>query len=236
MKILIVDDVKETCNYIAQVISEQYHDFVCHTAFSYEMAIDLLNKDTYDVMILDYELDKSDSSKNGLALGKYISKSANHANIPVVFATSYPEHIYSVVNMLNCAYYMIKPFYKENILDMMNKVLSITPESIKLTFHNSVGIHTLINVSDIVYIHSARHNITVCTIDREYHFTNYSLSDIEKDSHGQLLRCHKSYLVNYDYLAEVDRTNNYIHLSYCANTVLIPVGRKYSEKIYNYGT
>ena len=76
---------------------------------------------------------------------------------------------------------MIKPFYKNNIIDMMNKILYITPEIPKLTFHNSVGIHVLIKVSDIVYIQSERHNIIVHTTTEKYHFTNYSLSDIERD-------------------------------------------------------
>lgn len=133
MKILIVDDVRDTCEFIAQVITEQYNNFICHTAYSYESAIDLLNNNMYDVIVLDYELDKSDSTKNGLALGKCISRSMEYKNTPIVFATSYPEHIYSAVNMLNCAYYMIKPFYRENILDMMNKILSCTPDNIKLT-------------------------------------------------------------------------------------------------------
>ena len=234
MKILIVDDVRDTCEFIAQVITEQYNNFICHTAYSYESAIDLLNNNMYDVIVLDYELDKSDSTKNGLALGKCISRSMEYKNTPIVFATSYPEHIYSAVNMLNCAYYMIKPFYRENILDMMNKILSCTSDNIKLTFHNSVGIHTLINVSDIMYINSVRHDIIVFTKEQEYRFTNYSLSDIEKDACGQLSRCHKSYLINHTYLSDIDRSNNYVHLSSSKKTAKIPVGRKYSAKIYSY--
>ena len=32
MKILIVDDVRDTWEFIAQVITEQYNNFICHTA------------------------------------------------------------------------------------------------------------------------------------------------------------------------------------------------------------
>lgn len=236
MKILIVDDIEETCEYIAKVIEEKHNDFICHTSFSYENALELLNQNKYDIIILDYELDKSDSQKNGLALGKYILQSSSHKNTPVVFATSYPEHIYTAVNMLNCAYYMIKPFYKENILDMLNKILALNVAPVKLTFHNSVGIHTLIDVSDIICISSIRHDIIVVTKKQNYDFTNYSLADIERDSNGQLLRCHKSYIINPNFISNIDRSNSYIHLAYEDKKAKVPVGRKYSEKIYSYCT
>lgn len=52
MKILIVDDARDTCEFIAQVIIEQYNNFICHTAYSYESAIDLLNNNMYDVIAI----------------------------------------------------------------------------------------------------------------------------------------------------------------------------------------
>lgn len=234
MNILIVDDELETGNYIAQVITEHFNYCICQIAKTYDSAIDYISNQKFDIIILDYELDKSNSLKNGLNLGKFISQSSEHKHIPIVFATSYPEHIYNAVNSLNCVYYMLKPFYKSNIIDMMNKILTISREIPKLTFHNSVGIHVLIKVSEIVYIESERHNIIVHTNDEKYHFTNYSLSDIERDSLGQLIRCHKSYLINYDYLINVDRSNNIIQLLLSDDTSKIPVGRKYSEAVYDF--
>lgn len=234
MNILIVDDIIETCEYISTVITRNYNNINCICTHSYDDAIMILDDKKFDVIILDYELDKCNESKNGLALGQYISMINSYKNTPVVFETSYPEHIYPAVNSLNCVYYMLKPFYEKDIVEMMNKILYVIPYEPKLSFHNSVGICTLIKISDIACIQSCRHDIIVYTLSCKYHFTNYSLSNLENDSFGKLIRCHKSYIINPDHIEDIDKSNRMITFSIPYENLTVPIGRKYSDIIYGY--
>lgn len=234
MNILIIDDAVDTCEFISQVITENFEHCTCQTAISYDCAIDLLSNTEFDVLILGCISDKSNLSKNGIDLGTFIDLIPEHRKVPVAFVTSSFNYIIKAVNSLNCVYCMIEPFYEADIICMMDKILSVTVPRTKLVFHDSVGVYMTINLSDIIYIQSVRHDIIVHTNTEEYVFTNYSLSDIVKDSSGKLMRCHKSYLVNPDYLYTIDRSNNYIQITCCDSAVNIPIGKTYAERIYKY--
>lgn len=233
MNILIVDNIKETYFYIGSIITKYFPDFRLDYAHSYDSAIDKVSQSRFDMLILDYELDEQNEKRNGITLGKYISSLDGYSNIPVVFETSYPEHIFTAVNSLNCMYYLVKPFRNQDIIDMIHKTLMNVSTQIKLTFHNSVGIQTMININDIVCIKSFHHDILLYTPACEYSFINYNLSDIITDSLYKLIRCHKSYIINPDYIVNIDKSNRIISISLPYTKLDIPIGRKYSDSLYN---
>ena len=232
MNLLIVEDTKETCNFLTSVIRKHYPDIHCDHAYTFDEAIRKITDTTYDLFIIDYELDRSNASKNGIALGKMISEQKKYKNTPVLMETSYPEYVLNAVNSLHCLYYLVKPFKETDIIDMLKKVFhTLVPEA-KLLFHNNMGIKTVISVSDIIYIKAERHNIKVMTDKNVFFFVNYSLSQLEKDSGKHLIRCHKSYLINPDYISFMDKTNQYLTLVWASQKETIPVGRKYGVQIY----
>ena len=231
MKILIIEDTKTTCDFISSVIHNHYSDIECDCALSFDNALTKIQSDTYDMLIIDYELDKDNPEKNGIELGKHLSKIKKYKNTPIVFETSFPEYVFQAVNSLNCVYYLLKPFKEIDIQKMLKKVFSkLTPE-LKLEFHNSNGIQTIIKISDIVYITSTHRKIQVMTSNTSYMFSRYTLSQIEKKSKNLLVRCHKSYIINPDYVKYADKLNNYVTLEWSSNTATIPIGRKYDKKL-----
>ena len=233
MQILIVDDVKETCDYIARVITRNYKNIICDCAYSYSEAMTLISSSVYDMFILDYELEQNNAMHNGIALGKAISMMSQYANVPVMFETSYPEQVFNAVNSLNCMYYLVKPFDDRNIMEMMDKVLSTAPAGMEITFHNASGVKTLIDLRDIIYAKSMRHIILIVTHYQEYKFTNYSLSSLETESENYLVRCHKSYLINPRYIKHIDKLNHFVTLAWHRDTATIPIGRAYNDAVYN---
>lgn len=232
MNLLIVEDVKETCDFLTSVIRKHYPAIQCDHAYTFDEATRKMTDITYDFFIIDYELDRTNASKNGITLGKTISEQKKYKNTPILMETSYPEYVLNAVNSLHCLYYLVKPFKETDIIDMLKKVFHILVPEAKLLFHNNMGIKTILSVSDIIYIKSERHYIKVTTVKNTFFFVNYSLTRLEKDS-GQLLnRCHKSYLINPDYISFIDKTNQYITLEWASQKETIPVGRKYGEQIY----
>ena len=187
----------------------------------------MLESTSYDLLIIDYELEKNNPTKNGIALGNYASNLSNQKNLKFVLETSYCNTIESAVNELNCIYYLKKPFNTDNITSMIQKIDSTVTPDISLYFHTSNGINSIINCNNIVYINSNRHNIHVVTNNNKFDFVNYSLDNICNDSHNLLIRCHKSYVVNPYYVAHYDCITKSLDLKTSASSYCIPIGRKY---------
>ncbi|MBQ3583696.1 MAG: response regulator transcription factor [Lachnospiraceae bacterium] len=233
MNILIIEDIKEICNFMSNVITNHYSDATCDCSYNYDDALLKAINSTYDAFIIDYELDKDNPSKNGIELGKQILTLEKYKNTPILIESSYPEYVFDAVNSLNCLYYLLKPYKEEDIIKMADKLFLNFAPDLKLVFHTTNSIKVVLSVSDIICIKSSHHCITVVTHNSSYLFVNYSLSQLEEDSKGNLVRCHKSYIVNPKYIKYVDKVNKYVTLVWGATKETIPIGRKYANQIYD---
>lgn len=231
-KVLLVEDNQIITNYLSKQILSYYPDWIIHEAHSYSKALLMANENDYDLLILDYELNRDNTNENGLQLGLTLKNNSKYRNTPIVFETSYLEHIFEAVNKLNCIYYLIKPYTDNDIKVMLDKITSSTIVRKRFSFQDNNRVNTYINDDDIIYVHSDRHSIIVITETCNFTAINYTLSDICTES-DKLIQCHKSYAVNPEYIKSFDRTTNYISL-YAINKpnyYLIPVGRKYKSDI-----
>lgn len=231
-KVLLVEDNQIISSYLSTLILDCHPNWLIHEAYSYTKAMSLADENDYDLLILDYELNQDNEKENGLLLGITLKHQSKYRNIPIVFETSYPEHIFEAVNKLNCIYYLIKPYTDNDVKAMLDKIASSNNTKKRFSFQDSNRVNTYINDDDIIYVNSDRHSIVVTTASCNVTATNYTLSDICTES-GNLMQCHKSYAINPEYIRSFDRTTNYISL-FCPeknDDYLIPVGRKYKENI-----
>lgn len=235
MNILIVEDCVTTQNFLKTIIEKNYEHWFIDVAQSYETAIDFAVNNTYELFILNYELDKNAPDKNGLSLGLYITSMNKYRNTPVVFETSHSEHIVNVINQLNCLYYLIKPYDEIQVLTMIKKVLNYMPSKIPLLLKDEFGIFAYINTEDIIYIKANRHTLNVITGYKSLICTNHSLTSLSDLCNGLLIRCHKSYLVNTRYITYIDKFNSCLTAEYPSlqKSYTIKIGRKYIKSILN---
>lgn len=228
MRILIVDDDNKILDYLTAIIHEEYPDWIIDHSTDFKEAYNMAINNLYNFFILDYELDKTNLKKNGLTLGQKLMELPQYHYTPFVFETSYTQHIYPALNNLNCIYYLIKPYDDDDVKDMIKKITSTQISSTRLTFQNKKNICYKLNISDILYVISMRHTLTLFSIYDEYTCTNYSLDSLEKESSHLLVRCHRSYLINPTFIHHVDRTKNRIYIKNRLDKFMtIPVGRKY---------
>ena len=236
MNILIVEDCITMQNFLKTVIENNYEHWFIDVAESYDTAIDLVANNIYDFFILNYELDKTAPYKNGLSLGLYILSMEKYKHTPVVFETSHIEHAVNVVNQLNCLYYLVKPYDESQVHTMIKKVLKYIPSKITLSLKDEYGVLAYINLEDIIYIKADRHKLTIITKYKSLICTNHSLASLFDLCNGLLIRCHKSYLVNIQYIKFIDKSNSCltVELPPAQNSYVIKIGRKYMKSILNY--
>jgi len=110
-KVLIVDDSK-TINYsISTILSE--NGFITYSAYSAEEAFNIIESDTFDLIILDIVLPE----KNGFHFCNSIKQRNKYKNIPVIFITgvSDKDNILHAFE-LGAVDFIIKPFDSRELL------------------------------------------------------------------------------------------------------------------------
>jgi DNA-binding LytR/AlgR family response regulator len=233
MRILIVEDQEPILLFLTQIIQEAHMNWTIDGTTNFDDALAFASSNSYHLFIIDYELDIENTDKNGLNLGMQIRSLKDYDHVPMIFETSYAEHIFDVVNNLNCIYYLTKPYTKEQVLEMLQKVSSYDSFKKKIQLKDDLGILNYLYVEDIIYAKSNRHSIEIVLPETTFICPRYNLGALEEDSSGMLIRCHKSYLINrlfFDGFEYGGRRLSLVHPR-TKKGYSIPYGKKYATEL-----
>jgi len=122
ISVLIVDDDSSLCYGLKRLLSE---NFEVHTALNGTDAIDLLKKNKFNIIFLDYKL----GEENGLDVLRSI-KSIDQ-EVPVVMMTAYGKNNVVLESIkLGAIEYIVKPVEPEYIIQIVNKFAQIRDHEI----------------------------------------------------------------------------------------------------------
>ena len=118
-KLLVVDDDQTSRDVIRFFVRNYYF---LDEAVTPEAALELVSNNKYDAILMDiglgYEMD-------GIALTKKIHEIKGYENIPVIAVTAFAT-VFDRENILagGLDYYISKPFVREELLRLLEKVFS----------------------------------------------------------------------------------------------------------------
>jgi len=116
-KILVVDDEKDILDLIEYNLSN--NGYIVSTATNGELALDLIKKNNYDLIILDIML----PGKDGLDICKIIKADNEKSNIPVIMVTAKTEEIDRIAGFeIGADHYVTKPFSPRELLAIVKSV------------------------------------------------------------------------------------------------------------------
>lgn len=114
-KVLLVDDEKRMLDLVSLYLRP--HDYACTKADSGKLALDLLEKETFDLVLLDIMMPDMD----GWEVCREIRKSSN---VPIIMLTAREQQEDIVKGLrLGADDYMTKPFGEEELLARMEALL-----------------------------------------------------------------------------------------------------------------
>lgn len=197
MKIAICDDEKFACEDIKQKIlayveeTEEHCEIECF--FS---AAELLQTScSYDLFFLDIQMPEQD----GLALAKKIRE--NESQGIIIFITALAECVYDAFEVETFDY-ICKPVDEARLQRTLGRAF----KKLRETENRSLFIQTMnwcksIKLDDIYFCEVINRKIYLHTKNEviEYYC---KIEDVEKQLDDRFVRCHRSYLVNLDYLLE----------------------------------
>jgi DNA-binding LytR/AlgR family response regulator len=149
----------------------------------------------FDLIFLDIYMNGLD----GIATAHRIRKM--DSTTPIVFLTISSEHAIEGYDV-HASGYLLKPLNEHKLNVLLSRLL--TPADRPRIAIRCIGGMRYFFIDEIVWIESDKHSLMLHLSDGTTARTNAKLSTIEESlGDSRFLRCHQSYLVNMDHVADV---------------------------------
>ena len=172
-----------------------------------------------DLLFLEIEMEEI----NGYEFSCMLRK--NGIDIPLVFQTNNPSFALESYNV-QAKHYLLKPLKEKSVEKILDEIfLTQTKKEFVYTFKNRIK---KIAYDDILYIETNEHCLCIqCRFHRERCYL--SLKKVEKQLDQRFFRCHRSYIINLDYVKSVEPTKCILQ-----NNQEIFVSKKYQNDLKKY--
>lgn len=188
---------------------------------SEQLLADIREYEDFDLVFMDLEWG---NEKTGLCWGEEIYKTVPH--LPVVFITGYndkfAQHI--LLTRVNLLGYLTKPVNTDVLHRYLVKADALQ-ERIECLVMSIQGRTVSVHTKDIIYLESESHKVMVHTEQEIYTFYE-KLSDVKERLSKVFTQCHKSYVVNMNYISIIDSKSLKLK-----NGIEIPVSRTFSTQL-----
>lgn len=224
-KILIVEDNKEQALGLQNILSNYTQEFDITFASDYSEALQLIC-DTVDfsLFLLDIQLSENVvSAPDGISLGRAIRNIKRYLHTPIIYVTSYAHRIQDALNKVHCFGFLYKPFTTQDVTVLLDELFSTQEKVQMLQLKIDTSIYINIELSQLLYIQAQGHYLLYGTTNGTYRSRQYNMKQLLQELPHNFVRCHKSFIVNKDFIHNIDTANHYIQLKNYNHR--IPLGR-----------
>lgn len=226
MKICVIDDERPARSELKHQLLEINPEAIISEADSSASALELINKDVFDLVFIDINL----GDIEGTVLASTVKKIMPKAHI--IFATAYSQYAVRAFE-IGVSDYILKPFNKHRLETIVEKCRNELKPSVAKPLSNKLPVNcnrriVLIEISSIIFIETYNRGCVIHTKNGDL-TENLSIGEYERRlSEHRFFRIHKSYLVNIEQVLEIFPWHN---KSFALNmlgyeNVILPIGRE----------
>ena len=206
LKAIIADDEYLICDTLQEILHQLGIEVldICHDGID---ALHAISEFGPDIVFLDINM----PGCSGIEVAKELCK-ADDAPV-IVFISAYDDYALKAYEV-NALDYILKPFVKEDIIKVMDKINGILTKAVKLNTTDAGGSNRdgmyqlpfcvyrgnrtdIIQADDIVYAYAENRGVFVQSLDGIVYSVRSTLTELEeKLDPRQFFRCHRNYLVN----------------------------------------
>lgn len=241
IRVLIADDEAPAREELSFLVSGLTGFQVIGVASSGSQAVFLIKELRPQVVFLDIQM----PGLNGLEVSKAMA--SLEPRPLVVFVTAYNEYALNAFEV-EAVDYLLKPVSDERLFQTARRLRELLQPRLvekleKLLFEHNKGVGPkhipvekngriiLLEPEEIIYFFADRGYIIARTRTGDF-ITNFTLSELEERSdRNAFFRCHKSYIVNLDYIKEIIPWTYSSYKLIMNNSDEVPVSRQKSKDL-----
>lgn len=232
-RILIVEDnagQREVLSSTLRKISTEYSVIECSTS---KDALEAAREWDIDLFFIDIGLPDG----SGLDLAEKLRQIEKYELVWIVFLTTYSEFILDAFRKIHCYDYIVKPYKIETVIEMTKKLIQNShikkePSESKFLSFPMRGYILKINLDDIIFIEVFNKSITVHTKYQKQTIRRLSLKELRTMLPADIfIQCHRSYIVNVNYITRIDKNNYIWEVSFGDYPVKAFVGETYRSTL-----
>lgn len=226
MNILIVEDEDIQRERLAEIIEKNFMDIKVYKASNYNEAIRYVNDKDINLFFLDINL----VGPSGINLSEKIRSIDKYKLTGIIFITAEFMHIAEAVKKAHCYDYIMKPYKKEVIINIVKTFLNGS----KFIYSNNSK-YTLLDIDsnlaikifhkDIIFVKYVNKFCEIYTVNGVYQTKRMALSKLIKSLNDKnIVQTHKAFAVNIQYVDKIEKEYEKlwrISLKECKEEVLL---------------
>jgi len=227
---MIVDDEKNACERLSQLVSEIPGCYVQACAYDGLDAVRKADALELDVVLMDIHI----PAMNGLEAARHMKKS-NHPP-QVIFTTAYRQYALSAFEV-DAKGFLLKPVARRQLREKLDQlqqkpavryVREARPNNRRSHIYCRSASHLeLVALEDIIYFKS-EHKYTKVRHIHGSHLIEESLKQLEHEFSDFLIRVHRNALVNKDYMRSMEHEDRkQARLGFKCTDDTLPLSRRY---------
>lgn len=228
--VLILEDEEASLEALRSILTAYSEEIRVHTASSWKEAKDLLDKEIrYGLFLLDVNLSGEDREDiGGILFAREVRERFEYTFTPIVMVTGIGAMEMQAYRELHCYQYIMKPFQKEQVEEVVQKVLAKEKqEKPPVITVKKDGINYQVNCADIRYLEAIPRGTCLHMKTENWNVPYVTLKQmLLKVPKGYFVQCHRMYAVNKNEVEYYDAVNRLIKLKNCKDTVEIGVTYK----------
>lgn len=177
---------------------------------------------------LDISLKEGTEDEGGLEFSRYLHSIPAYRSTPILYVTSYADHMADALNTFHCFAFLLKPYDRETLFAQLDDLADSYIG--RLYVRDPEGIYHTISLNQIIYVRSEGRYLHYVTADDEIRSRQFSMAELLQKLPAHFVRCHKSYIINTEKSKNYDFTNRYAELEGTAEH--IPISRAIKSKDY----
>ncbi len=223
--VIILEDNQHVRMHLGKIITEIDKEMKIYGTGYAEEALTYAKENEVSAFIVDIHL----LDYSGIEFVRKIRDIDTYMMTPVIFITGETAMELYLYRRFHCYSYLVKPFNYDVAREILTEVIrcGVKTESVekKKVIFNQRGGRFIFQECEIVYIEVLRRKIEIQTLDGRYLLSGYSLKEIRMMVSESFVQCHRSILVNREYVKVLDKKNNSIILT--DELGIISYGKKY---------
>ncbi|MFX0550082.1 LytR/AlgR family response regulator transcription factor [Hathewaya histolytica] len=219
--ILIVEDEKFQRKNLKNILLETFSNIKVYEAEDKKEALNICNKAHIDIFFIDISLKES----SGLEFALEMRNIKGYELTWVVFLTTHIEYITQAFKQVHCYDYILKPYDKQEVIDMAKRLISHTPNKVvknnirkHVVLEIRTGISVKIYIDEIIFIETNLRTSFIHTVNGTYKVNKLPLKKIlELIDDENIIQCHKSFAANITFIRKIESVNSKLSEIYFEN-------------------